>query len=143
VIREAMAATGTVGISRVVLYRRERAVMLEPRGKGIVAWTLRYGDEVRDAEEYFAGIDAGKPDAAALKLVGRLIDERTAKWEPSMVADPVQKRLKAIIAARKRKQGKPASAARQKDADTPGNVVSIMDALRRSVEAEKKAKKPR
>ena len=143
VIREAMAATGTVGISRVVLYRRERAVMLEPRGKGIVAWTLRYGDEVRDAEDYFAGIDAGKPDAGALKLVGRLIDERTTKWEPSMVADPVQKRLKAIIAARKRKQGKPPPAARDKDADTPDNVVSIMDALRRSVEAEKKAKKPR
>ncbi len=41
-------ATETVGISRLVLYRRERAVMLEPRGKGIILWTLRYGDEVRD-----------------------------------------------------------------------------------------------
>ena len=35
VIREAMAATNAFGISRVVLYRRERAVMLEPRGCGI------------------------------------------------------------------------------------------------------------
>ncbi|HQJ60179.1 MAG TPA: phosphoribosyltransferase family protein, partial [bacterium] len=73
VIRDAMAATGTVGISRLVLYRRERAVMLEPRGKGIVVWTLRYGDEVREAEDYFAGIDTEKPDAGALKLIGRLI----------------------------------------------------------------------
>ena len=48
VIRDAMDATDTVGISRLVLYRRERAVMLEPRDKGIVLWTLRYGDEVRD-----------------------------------------------------------------------------------------------
>jgi DNA end-binding protein Ku len=145
VIREAMAATGTVGISRLVLYRRERAVMLEPRGKGIVVWTLRYGDEVRDAEDYFAGIDADKPDAGALKLIGRLIDERTTEWDPAMVADPVQKRLKAIIAARKRKQKPTASSRRRADTppDTPDNVVSIMDALRRSVEAEKKAKKPR
>ena len=54
VIREAMKATGTVGIARLVLYRRERAVMLQPRDAGIVVWTLRYGEEVRDAEEYFA-----------------------------------------------------------------------------------------
>ena len=146
VIRDAMAATGTVGISRLALYRRERAVMLEPRGKGIVVWTLRYGDEVREAEDYFAGIDTEKPDAGALKLIGRLIDERTTDWDPAMVADPVQKRLKAIIAARKRKQKPAASRRRGGEAeprDTPDNVVSIMDALRRSVEAEKKAKKPR
>lgn len=43
VIRDAMATTGTVGISRLVLYRRERAVMLTPRDLGIVVWTLRYG----------------------------------------------------------------------------------------------------
>ena len=60
VIREAMAATETVGISRLVLYRRERAVMLEPRGKGIVLWTLRYGDEVRDPDDYFDDIHAPK-----------------------------------------------------------------------------------
>ena len=57
VIRDAMAAEDMVGISRLVISRRERAVMLEPRGKGIVLWTLRYGDEVRDEEAYFGGID--------------------------------------------------------------------------------------
>lgn len=146
VIRDAMAASGMVGISRVVLYRRERPVMLEPRGKGIVVWTLRYGDEVRDAEDYFAGIDEEKPDAKALKLIGKLIKERTTDWDPAMVADPVQKRLKAIIAAKKRKQKPSAPKKRDKDEeqrDTPDNVVSIMDALRRSVEAEKKGGKSR
>src|ERR1700761_1038126 len=59
VIRDAMASTSMVGISRLVLYRRERAVMLVPRDKGIVLWTLRYGDEVRDPKDYFANI--GKP----------------------------------------------------------------------------------
>jgi DNA end-binding protein Ku len=146
VIRDAMAATGTVGISRLVLYRRERAVMLEPRGKGIVVWTLRYGDEVRDAEDYFAGIDRAKPDAGALKLFSRLVEERKRAWDPAMVADPVQKRLKAIIAAKKRKQKPAASRAPTRDEkprDTPATVVSIMDALRRSVEAEKRGRRPR
>jgi len=48
VIREAMVKSNTRAISRVVLYHRERAVLLEPRDKGMVLWTLRYGDEVRD-----------------------------------------------------------------------------------------------
>jgi DNA end-binding protein Ku len=64
VIRDAMRATGTVAISRVVLYRRERAVMIEPCGKGMVAWTLRYGDEVREAEAYFEGLEEAKPERA-------------------------------------------------------------------------------
>lgn len=145
VIRDAMAATGMVGIARLVLYRRERAVMLEPRDKGIVVWTLRYGDEVREAETYFEGIDATKPDAGAMKLVGKMIDERTRDWDPSMLADPVQKKLKSIIAAKKRKQ-KPQDVKKSGKAekkDTPDNVVSIMDALRKSVEAEKKGGKSR
>ena len=49
VIRDAMRERKVVGLGRVVLYRRERIVMLEPRGKGIAARTLRYGYEVQKA----------------------------------------------------------------------------------------------
>lgn len=136
VIRLAMADTGTVGIARLVLYRRERAVMLEPRGKGIVVWTLRYGDEVRDAADYFAGIEAQKPDPALMRLVKRLIDERKQPWSPAMATDPVQERLLDLISARK-KGHKRSSKAPAKPAPT-GNVISIMDALKRSLAAEKK-----
>ena len=52
-----MVAEDMVGISCLVISRRERAVMLEPRGKGIVLWTLRFGDEVRDEDAYFSEID--------------------------------------------------------------------------------------
>ena len=101
---------------------------------------------MREAEDYLSGIDKTKPEAKALKLVGKLIEERTTDWTPAMAADPVQKRLKAIIAAKKRKQKPTESRGRARDEqprETPDNVVSIMDALRRSVEAEKKGKKPR
>lgn len=133
VIREAMASTGTVGISRLVLYRRERAVMLEPRGKGIVVWTLRYGDEMRDQEDYVLGLKQARSDAKALKLVKALIEERTRPWEPKMVDDPVQERLLDIIAAKKKGRKRPA---RQKPPPPAGNVVNIMDALRSSLKAE-------
>jgi DNA end-binding protein Ku len=53
VIHGAMVKSNTLAISRVVLYHRERAVLLETRGRGMVLWTLRYGDEVRGAAEHF------------------------------------------------------------------------------------------
>jgi DNA end-binding protein Ku len=141
VIRDAMASTGTVGISRLVLYRRERAVMLEPRDKGIVLWTLRYGDEVRDEAEYFGAIGNGKVDPALMKLVIKLIDERREPWDPKMVADPVQEKLLEIIAIKKKGRKRPAKP-KAPEAEAPAsNVINIMDALKKSLNAESKAKR--
>lgn len=134
VIRDAMADTGTAAISRLVLYRRERAVMLVPRDQGIIAWTLRYGDEVR-ARPANAIAGDEKPDRKTLDMVRKLIDQRTQKWNASLLRDPVQERLKDIIAAR-RKGAKPVK--RAEPAQLADNVVDITDALRRSLAAGKR-----
>lgn len=139
VIRDAMADTDMVGISRLVMYRRERAVMLEPRGKGIVLWTLRYGDEVRDERDYFTADAAKTPDKQAMMLVKKLIGDRTATWDPAMIKDPVQDRLLDIISDKKKGRKKPAKSEKAA-APTPSNVVNIMDALRKSLGTEKKRK---
>lgn len=143
VIRDAMEAQKMVGISRLVISRRERAVMLEPRGKGIVLWTLRYGDEVRGEETYFTTTSDAKADPEMMPLVQRLIKKLTKDWSPSMVEDPVQERLVDIIAAKKKAIKKP-SRAKSKSSTTsspPSNVVNIMDALKKSVAAERRPRK--
>ncbi|HTJ59177.1 MAG TPA: Ku protein [Devosiaceae bacterium] len=132
VIREAMRATDTVGISRLVLYRRERAVMLKPRDKGIVLWTLRYGDEVRSEDEYFKDLDA-KPDPEMRTMITRIIEERLKPWSPEMVKDPVQEKLLDLIKS-KQKSARPAKRAKPVGEDRPTNVINIMDALKRSLE---------
>ena len=137
VIRRAMEATGTVGISRLVLSRRERAVMLQPRGKGIVLWTLRYGDEVRSPDEIFADVAKKKPESKLLTLVEKLITDLTKPWDASMVRDPVQERLKEIVAGKTSKKKKPTKA-KDEAPEPPSNVVSIMDALKKSIAQEKK-----
>ena len=142
VIRDAMEAQGMVGISRLVISRRERAVMLEPRGKGIVLWTLRYGDEVRDEDSYFEAIGDEKADPEMMPLVQQLIKKQTKDWSPKMVADPVQERLLDIIAEKKKSLKKPAKAkGKSAPSAPPDNVVNIMDALKRSVAAEQRAGK--
>lgn len=140
VIRDAMAASNMVGISRLVMYRRERAVMLEPRDKGIVLWTLRFGDEVRGEQDYFGDIGTHSADSKLMTLVQQLIEERTKPWDPGMVADPVQEKLLDIIASKKKGRKRPARAKAKEDV-APGNVISIMDALRKSLSKETGAKK--
>lgn len=134
VIREAMAETDTAGIARLVLYRRERAVMLLPRDKGIVVWTLRYGDEVRNEADYEPH-DEAEPDPALLSMMETLIQKRTRKWDPAMASDPVQAALLDLIAAKKRGRKPPRPKAIAEPSQ--GNVVNIMDALRASIAAEK------
>ena len=56
VIRDAMRGKAMVALGRVVLSKRERVVMLQPWGKGLLGTTLRYPYEVRDEEIYFGDI---------------------------------------------------------------------------------------
>lgn len=130
IIRRAMDASHTRAVSRVVLYHRERAVLLEPRGNGIVLWTLRYGDEVRDHKAYFAGIKEKTGDPKSKRLLHQLIKSRTRSWTPDLVKDPVQESLLATIASKER-AGKRAKSKPVRQ--TAGNVVDIMDALRKSL----------
>ncbi|MDM9628469.1 Ku protein [Rhizobium sp. S152] len=140
VIRDAMKADKVFGVSKLVIGRRERAVILEPRDQGIVLWTLRFGDEVRPEESYFEDIDdAADPDL--VPLVQKLIKKKSAKWSPEMVSDPIQEALLKLI-AEKRKQLKPKKSVKGKSATaSASNVVNIMDALRKSVDAEIKGRK--
>ncbi|HVZ07312.1 Ku protein [Rhodopila sp.] len=137
VIRQAMAATGMVGISRLVMYRRERAVLLEPRGRGIVLWTLRYGDEVRDPQAFFADIKSVPTEPGLLKMVTTLIERNTRSWDTEMVSDPVQARLLDIIASRRKKTRSPSTPkAAEPEGEPASNVINIMDALRKSLASE-------
>ena len=141
VIRDAMKADKVFGVSKLVMGRRERAVVLEPRGEGIVLWTLRFGDEVRPEENYFEDIDE-KADPDLVPLVQQLIKKKTARWSPNMVSDPIQESLLRLIEERKKLlKPKKAAKGRKVEAAPGSNVVDIMQALRKSVEGDLKSRK--
>ena len=56
VIRDAMREKGKAGVARVVISRRERMILLEPLGKGLLGTLLRYPYEVRAEDAYFEDI---------------------------------------------------------------------------------------
>jgi DNA end-binding protein Ku len=139
VIREAMSKTKTAGIARLVMYRRERAVLLLPKDKGIVVWTLRYGDEVRDAGELAADLPKGGPQSKHLAMMKKVIESQTDSWEPSMADDPVQDRLLEIIAERKKSRKGRKKVQEKPAAERSSNVIDITAALKKSLEAERKS----
>jgi DNA end-binding protein Ku len=143
VIRDAMKAQDMVGVARVVLGRRERAVVLEARDQGIVVWTLRFGDEVRPESEYFTGIEK-KADAKGVAALETMIKKKMKGWSPEMATDPIQESLIKLIADKK-KAKKPSAKSKSKSSgtdDSPkSNVVNIMDALKKSVANELKSRK--
>jgi len=139
VILEAMRKSKVAGLARLVLYRRERAVMLRPFGQGMLLWTLRYDDEVRPPPPAFTDMQPTKIPAEQAHLMHDLIEQDSVKWSASLLQDPVQAQLAAVI---KGKQKVKPSGTKPADTDRqpPGTVVNIIDALRESLATEKRKK---
>ncbi|WP_292050809.1 MULTISPECIES: Ku protein [unclassified Brevundimonas] len=131
VIRTAMEKSGKIALARVVMSTRERLLALEPRGKGILAYTLRTDDEVRQPDEVFGGISTAKADADMIKIAEKIIEQKAGPFDPSKFNDRYEEALKALIAD-KQKGKKPAKIAAPKE----DNVVDLMAALRASLNAK-------
>ena len=76
-----------------------------------------------------------------MPLIQQLIKKQTRHWDRKLVSDPVHDKLLEIIEAKRKKTKAPAKAKASEPEATPNNVVNIMDALRRSVKAEKRSGK--
>lgn len=132
VIRDAMRAEEMVGLARVVLFRRERILMLEPRDKGIVATSLRYANEVHAASSYFDEIPDSELPKQMLDLAKHIIEKMTGKFEPDQFEDRYENALIELI--RSKQKGMPI---KPQPTHRQTNVINLMDALRRSVEGAK------
>ncbi len=128
VIREAMEKQNKIAIGSLVLRNRERRIALEVRGKGLVAYTLRAHDEVRDADDYFDEIPTKKADADMVDIAARIIAQKDAAFDPTQFKDRYDEALKAMIKAKQKGQG--VVEAPEPD-DT--NVVDLMAALKNSL----------
>jgi len=130
VIRDAMNKKKMVGIGRVVMARRERVMMLEPFGKGIMGTTLHYAYEIRSEESVFEEIPDMKLPDQMVGLAEEIIDRMSGEFEPLKFEDRYENAMIELI--RSKQAGLPAP--KEKPAARPANVVNLMDALRRSVE---------
>ena len=128
VIREAMKKAGKIAIGSLVLRGRERQLALEVHGKGLVAYTLRAHDEVRQPEDYFDDIPTVKADKDMVEIAARIIGQKEADFDPTTFKDAYDEALKDLIKAKQKGDG--LIEAPEPD-DT--NVIDLMEALRASL----------
>jgi DNA end-binding protein Ku len=134
VIREAMRKEDLAGLARVVIYRREHLLLLRPRGKGLLATTLRPKNEVRNEKDYFDDIENVKVPADMLKLATHILETKKGHFEPDKFEDRYENALKDLIKAKRAGKALPTLSEPR-----PSNVINLMDALRRSAKADRRS----
>ncbi len=135
VIRETVRSMNKVAIGRVVLTNREHIIALEPLGKGLMGTLLRYPYEVRSEEEYFDDIQEVKVTKDMLDLARHIVEKKSGSFEPDKFEDHYESALIDLI-NKKRSGIRPTAKAAPK---TGGNVINLMDALKRSLASERQS----
>ena len=137
-MREALRATGKVGIAKVVIKTREYLAAVKPNDKGLVLELMHFADELIDpAELHF-------PDRAAvgkgeMEMARTLIRQMTRPWEPSRYKDDYKSALLDLIGKKIESGGRtPAAPARK--ARPSSNVIDLMEVLRQSLGEKHKRK---
>ena len=128
VIREAMEKSGKVALGRLVMHQRERLMALEPRDKGIVAYSIRTNREVKNPEELFDKIPDEKPNVQMVDIAAKIIDQLEGPFDPSQFNDRYEDALRDLI-REKEKGHKIATVKEPQEAE----VIDLMDALKRSL----------
>jgi DNA end-binding protein Ku len=132
VIRDAMRGKDMVALGRIVLAKRERVVMLQPWDKGLVGTTLRYPYEVRDTKDYFDDIPDMKLPKDMLQLAEHILETKAGDFEPEKFEDRYENAVVEMI--QRKRAGIPVPT--ERIAAPAPNVVSLMDALKRSLATE-------
>jgi DNA end-binding protein Ku len=131
VIGEAMAETGRLGLGRIVLSNRERMVLVEPRGGGMLMRTLRSAAEVRAAE---FGESGGAADPDMVAVAKTIIERRSGAFDPGDFRDRYQEALRELVESKAK--GKPR---RRQAVEEEPKVIDLMEALKRSLAEDKPA----
>jgi len=135
VIRNVIEQMKMVAIGRVVLTSREHVIAMEPRGKGIMGTLLRYPYEIRDEKEYFDEIADVKVSKDMMDLAKHIVETKSGHFRPQSFEDHYEAALRDLI--KKKSKGIKIETARER---APAKVINLMDALKRSVQAERQLK---
>ena len=139
VVRRAMEQAGKAAIGEIAFGGREHlvAIAVPPDGSaGLMAYTLRYSEELRKSTDYFSDIPSPeKVDKKQLAMATQLIEAYSTSFDLEAFKDDYEAALQELIEAKRKNAPLPD----EEEAPRPTKVVNLMDALRESVS---KAKKP-
>ncbi|WP_181700203.1 Ku protein [Chthonobacter albigriseus] len=134
VIRDALRTMGRVGIGQQSVRGRENLVTIHPAGDGLLLETLRYEEELKEADEVFAGIGSKQLRGDLIEMAKELIERRSEPFDPDRFENHYAQALRELV-QRKIETGRSVSVD-EDEQEGAGTVVDFMEALRRSVAKE-------
>jgi len=137
VVRKALQKTKKAALGKIPFGGREHVLAItapaDDKFPGMMAYTMRYQEELRDPAEYFSEIKKVAINEDSLELAETLIKKKAAKFDPGKFADGYEAALKELVEAKVNHASIP-----KEESATPkrGKVINLMDALRKSVSSE-------
>ena len=143
-LRRALEETDRTAIAQFSLRQKTRLGALRSRGKVLMLQSLLWDDEVREADFPSLKEDM-RVSPQELKMAQSLVDNMSTDFNPEKFSDEYQDQLRQLIAAKLEKGDALDTAAtfgeqEEVQADR-GEVVDLLEALRRSVEENRAARK--
>jgi DNA end-binding protein Ku len=140
VIRKALQTTKKAALGKIAFGGREHLVAIsapaDEKLAGMMAYTMRYAEELRDPSEYFDDIKKVAVDDDQLSLAKELIKRKATKFAPEKFKDEYEAALRKMIKAKVEHAPIP----RDEPAPKSAKVINLMDALRKSVKGDGEAK---
>lgn len=130
VIREALERGGKAGIGQLVVGGREHLVAVTPVGRGLVMEILRYGAEVKPAEDFFDNVPEIEIEPEMVEIATQIVERKSATFDPHAFRDRYATALRALVEEKAKGQPIEAPAGPAPSAQ----VVDLMSALKRSLE---------
>jgi DNA end-binding protein Ku len=140
VIQKALRDTGKAGLGEAAFAGREHLIALMPpaetKSRGLMAYTMRYAEELRDASEYFSNMKEVEIDKDQLALAKELVGRYTKAFDPSKFQDDYEAALRELVEAKIEEKPLPL----EEEAPKRAKVINLMDAQRKSVGEETPAR---
>ncbi len=137
VVRKALQSTKKVALGKIAFGGREHLVAISAPGDdkqaGMMAYTMRYAEELRDPADYFGDIKRVAVDEDQLALAKELIKRKAAKFAPDKFKDEYEAALRKMVEA---KVEHAPVAEEEEPAPKSAKVINLMDALRKSVQGD-------
>ena len=143
-MRKVLEDTERVAIVQFTLRQKTRLGVLRVQGKVLLLQSLLWDDEVREAA--FPSLDADvRIQKREIDMATSLVESFESDFEPAQYTDDYQIQLKQLVDA-KLEQGESvdteATFGKTEEEDGDGEVIDLMEALKRSVEANRAKSKP-
>lgn len=136
VLREAIRASGKVGIAKVILRDIQHLAALTVVGEGLVLMMMRFSDELADVSEFrFPTSEAVRPEE--IKMAKMLVDSLTGKWNPDEYRDEYRENIMRVIQAKLK--GRKIKLEPERAVAPQAEVVDLMTRLKQSLEDTKRA----